>query len=53
MDAAISVNGLTYTHNSLSPPSLVDISLTLPKGSRTILIGANGGLSTNLTSPLS
>ncbi len=40
---AISVNSLTYAHNSFSEPSLVDVRLHLPKGSRTILIGANGG----------
>jgi hypothetical protein len=43
---AIEVKGLTYKHNSYSdktPPALVDLSLSLPKGSRTLLIGANGG----------
>lgn len=42
--AAISVSNLTYAYNSFSPPSLVDINIALPPGSRTILIGANGGL---------
>ncbi|KAG8733919.1 CCR4-NOT regulatory complex component [Ceratobasidium sp. 423] len=41
----IDVKGLTYKHNSYSdgiPPALIDLSLSLPKGSRTLLIGANG-----------
>ncbi|CAE7196644.1 unnamed protein product [Rhizoctonia solani] len=41
----IDVKGLTYRHNTHSdgiPPALVDLSLSLPKGSRTLLIGANG-----------
>ncbi|KAF8913875.1 P-loop containing nucleoside triphosphate hydrolase protein [Gymnopilus junonius] len=39
---AISAAHLTYSYNSFSPPSLVDVNLSLPPGSRTILIGANG-----------
>lgn len=39
---AISVTNLSYSHNSFSPPALQDITLHLPPGSRTILIGANG-----------
>ncbi|CAE6396319.1 unnamed protein product [Rhizoctonia solani] len=42
---AIDVKGLTYKHASHSdgiPPALTDLSLSLPKGSRTLLIGANG-----------
>ncbi|KAL9712688.1 CCR4-NOT regulatory complex component [Leucoagaricus gongylophorus] len=39
---AVSVVGLTYAHSALAPPSLVDVILALPSGSRTILIGANG-----------
>ncbi|PPQ73548.1 hypothetical protein CVT26_010358 [Gymnopilus dilepis] len=39
---AISAANLTYSYNSFSPPSLIDINLHLPPGSRTILIGANG-----------
>ncbi|CAE6433338.1 unnamed protein product [Rhizoctonia solani] len=42
---AIDIKGLTYKHNAYSegvPPALVDLSLSLPKGSRTLLIGANG-----------
>ncbi|KAI6047206.1 P-loop containing nucleoside triphosphate hydrolase protein [Pisolithus marmoratus] len=38
----ISVDGLTYCHDPKSPPSLSNISLHLPEGSRTILVGANG-----------
>ena len=44
MALAVSVANLTYHHNPLSPPSLVDVNFSLPTGSRTILIGANGGL---------
>ena len=39
----ISAQNLTYKHTPDVEPSLVDISFQLPKGSRTILIGANGG----------
>ncbi|KAH7344766.1 P-loop containing nucleoside triphosphate hydrolase protein [Rhizoctonia solani] len=42
---AIDVQGLTYKHNTHSDvilPALIDLSLSLPKGSRTLLIGANG-----------
>ncbi|KAI6034161.1 hypothetical protein PISMIDRAFT_670746 [Pisolithus microcarpus 441] len=38
----ISVDGLTYRHDPNCPPSLSDVSLHLPPGSRTILVGANG-----------
>ncbi|KIJ20081.1 hypothetical protein PAXINDRAFT_166234 [Paxillus involutus ATCC 200175] len=38
----IAVDGLTYHHDSNSSPSLSDISLHLPPGSRTIIVGANG-----------
>jgi ABC-type uncharacterized transport system ATPase subunit len=44
--AAIEAKSLTYkhvSHNDGIPPALVDLSLGLPKGSRTLLIGANGG----------
>lgn len=44
----ISVNKLTFSHAPANPqvePSLIDISLALQKGSRTILVGANGGKS--------
>ncbi|CAE6535387.1 unnamed protein product [Rhizoctonia solani] len=43
--SVIDVKSLTYKHNSYSdgvPPALIDLSLSLPKGSRTLLIGANG-----------
>ena len=43
MDLAISVSNLTYHHNTLSAPSLFNVNLALPPGSRTLLIGANGG----------
>ncbi|CAE6447855.1 unnamed protein product [Rhizoctonia solani] len=42
---AIDIKGLTYKHHTYSdgiPPALVDLSLSLPKGSRTLLVGANG-----------
>lgn len=42
-ELAISVSQLTYLHNRDSPPSLEDVSIHLPPGSRTILVGANGG----------
>ena len=44
----ILVHNLTFSFTPTDPavaPSLVDVSLQLPKGSRTILIGANGGKS--------
>ncbi|KAF9534353.1 P-loop containing nucleoside triphosphate hydrolase protein [Crepidotus variabilis] len=41
-DLAVSVANLTYQHNSFSPPSLLNVNLALPLGSRTLLIGANG-----------
>ena len=47
VDLEIYVDHLTFSHNPSDTrvePSLVDISLSLPKGSRTILIGANGGM---------
>jgi ABC-type multidrug transport system fused ATPase/permease subunit len=39
----ISVKELTYSHTPNSPPSLQNVSIYLPPGSRTILCGANGG----------
>jgi ABC-type bacteriocin/lantibiotic exporter with double-glycine peptidase domain len=39
----ISVRQLTYSHTPDTPPSLRNISIHLPPGSRTILCGANGG----------
>ncbi|KAK0230779.1 P-loop containing nucleoside triphosphate hydrolase protein [Armillaria fumosa] len=38
----IAVNALTYSYTSQSEPILKDIALSLPQGSRTILVGANG-----------
>jgi CCR4-NOT complex subunit CAF16 len=40
----IFVQNLTYFHDPSGPPSLSDINISLPKGSRTLLIGANGGV---------
>ena len=42
---AVSVRSLTYSHSQNGPSSLDDVSLELPKGSRTLLIGANGAVS--------
>ncbi|TFK43554.1 P-loop containing nucleoside triphosphate hydrolase protein [Crucibulum laeve] len=40
---AVSASNLTYTHNQFAiEPSLRDINIHLPPGSRTILVGANG-----------
>lgn len=41
---AIAVHGLSYYHGANNVPSLSDISLQLPLGSRTIIVGANGGV---------
>jgi len=41
--AVLSVAALTYAHSPLHPPALDQVSLHLPAGSRTLLIGANGG----------
>ncbi|KAK0206550.1 P-loop containing nucleoside triphosphate hydrolase protein [Desarmillaria ectypa] len=38
----IAVNALTYSYTVQSDPILKDIALSLPQGSRTILVGANG-----------
>ena len=40
----ILVQNLTYSHDPSAPASLSDINISLPKGSRTLLIGANGGV---------
>lgn len=40
----VTVENLTYQHGAAGlDPALKDITLHLQKGSRTILIGANGG----------
>ncbi|KAF8558779.1 P-loop containing nucleoside triphosphate hydrolase protein [Imleria badia] len=39
---AIAVQDLTFYHGTSEAPSLSNISLQLPPGSRTILVGANG-----------
>jgi len=41
--ASVAVQRLTYAHNSYSETALTDIALDLPPGSRTLLVGANGG----------
>ena len=40
-DAAISVNSLTYAFAGY-PPVVSEVSIQLPRGSRCLLIGANG-----------
>ncbi|KAG6850045.1 hypothetical protein H0H93_002054 [Arthromyces matolae] len=40
----ISVSNLTYCHQTDNEPSLLDVALNLPRGSRTIIVGANGVL---------
>lgn len=39
----VAVEKLTYFHNAETIPSLSDVSIHLSRGSRTVLIGANGG----------
>ena len=39
----VSVKNLTFVPQGALEPALENISLSLPKGSRTLLIGANGG----------
>lgn len=39
---AVSISDLTYTHTGTQAPALCSVSLHLPPGSRTLLIGANG-----------
>ena len=44
-EPAIFIHNLTFTHDPANPalePSLQNVNLALPKGSRTRLIGANG-----------
>ena len=45
----VSVKNLTFTPQGASEPALDNLSLSLPKGSRTLLIGANGGQSLPLS----
>ena len=41
---AIAAHDLTYYHGENNAPSLSNISLQLPSGSRTVIVGANGGM---------
>lgn len=41
---AVDVEHLTFAHQPGAAASLIDLSLKLPPGSRTLLIGANGGV---------
>ncbi|KAJ9651935.1 CCR4-NOT regulatory complex component [Neophaeococcomyces mojaviensis] len=50
---AIHVANLTYTFSNTSQPGLTDVSLSLPPGSRTLLVGANGAGKTTLLRLLS
>ncbi|KAK5077002.1 CCR4-NOT regulatory complex component [Lithohypha guttulata] len=50
---AIRVSNLTYTFPQSSQPGLSNISLSLPAGSRTLLVGANGAGKTTLLRLLS
>ncbi|KAK5941659.1 CCR4-NOT regulatory complex component [Knufia obscura] len=50
---AINVTNLTYKFPNTSQPGLSDITLHLPAGSRTLLIGANGAGKTTLLRLLS
>lgn len=50
---AIEVSNLTYTFPQSSQPGLSKISLSLPPGSRTLLVGANGAGKTTLLRLLS
>ena len=43
MSSLVSVKHLTFIPQGVHEPALDNISLSLPKGSRTLLIGANGG----------
>lgn len=51
--ASIDVTNLTYTFPRSSQPGLHNISLSLPTGSRTLLVGANGAGKTTLLRLLS
>lgn len=42
LPTAIHVDALTYSFQNHTEPSLIDINLSLPQSSRTLLIGANG-----------
>jgi ABC-type Mn2+/Zn2+ transport system ATPase subunit len=42
-EAVIHVEHLTYNHGADPEPALNDITIICPKGSRTVLVGANGG----------
>lgn len=51
--ATIQVTNLTYKFPQSTQPDLTDISLSLPTGSRTLLVGANGAGKTTLLKLLS
>ena len=43
MSSLVSVKNLTFIPQGTLEPALENVSLSLPQGSRTLLIGANGG----------
>jgi CCR4-NOT complex subunit CAF16 len=49
----VSVKDLTFIPQGAPEPALDNVSLSLPKGSRTLLIGANGGQSFSLSQQIS
>lgn len=52
MVGLISAKNLTFVPQGALEPALDNISLSLPKGSRTLLIGANGGQSLSFSQSL-
>jgi CCR4-NOT complex subunit CAF16 len=42
-DAVIDIENLTFFFPGTPEPSLTDVTIRLPRGSRTVLVGANGG----------
>ena len=43
VEPTIDVAHLTFSHQTGADPVLKDLNFSLPPGSRTLLIGANGG----------
>ena len=41
--STIHIQNLTFNHRNDNQPALSNVNLSLPPGSRTLLIGANGG----------
>ena len=53
MSSLVSVKNLTYVPQGTLEPALENVSLSLPQGSRTLIIGANGGQFSFLSDNLS